>query len=349
MRSLLISVAITTATLSVNAWSQTPTAGFISPGPGLNAPFAVATSVDTYGKEELVAGWAFIGGSGTPVSLSPIARYSTSLEDDNGTVTPMSPLEDWVFSFTYGLRDNLFANDQVLISKTNNNTANERKVIDLLRIGNEVTLRAGNSSDGWTPVADPIDMTPPEDGETFVDFAIHYKSATNTMDAYANDVLIADDFTLGHGDYAIEFIQLQPAGPEIDDLQKDEFRLLKIGQLVPPPPDNADFDGNGRVDGNDFLIWQRNFGTAGAMSSGDANADFLINGKDLDAWSSQFGMGSNLAAVNLVPEPCSCVLIAFAVMACSFSRVPSRTTGEQLRRRYLVMVVAINLLVFDIS
>lgn len=319
MKDVAISVLVIAILAPAEIRGQTPTAGFVSPGPGLNAPFAFSASVDTYGKERLIAGWAFIDGAGTPVSLNPIARYFTSLENDNGTVTPMSTSEDWVLSFSYGINDNLFADNIVLYTRAKESTPEERNIFALRREANSVILQMGDFSQGndsWLdiPGAAPIDMTPSPDGKMYHDFVVRFKSSSSSLDAYVDDELVASDFTLAHGDYAIEYVQLNPGGPELDDLQKDRFRLLKIGQSVPPAPDNADFDGNGLVDGKDFLIWQRNFGTVGTTSRGDANADFLINREDLDSWAAQYGMHNALAAV---PEPTSLILAMSIVGAAS--------------------------------
>jgi hypothetical protein len=53
----------------------------------------------------------------------------------------------------------------------------------------------------------------------------------------------------------------------------------------------ADFDGNSKVDGGDFLTWQRGVGTmSGAGStSGDANNDQRVDAADLDVWTEDFG------------------------------------------------------------
>lgn len=59
----------------------------------------------------------------------------------------------------------------------------------------------------------------------------------------------------------------------------------------------ADFDADGRVDGNDFLRWQRGVGKANpTKGDGDANGDGLVNGVDLGSWKSQFGSGASAAA-----------------------------------------------------
>jgi hypothetical protein len=56
------------------------------------------------------------------------------------------------------------------------------------------------------------------------------------------------------------------------------------------PPPSADFDGDGDVDGRDFLAWQRGFGTSGAtQGDGDADHDEDVDGDDLGVWQEQYG------------------------------------------------------------
>jgi len=69
-------------------------------------------------------------------------------------------------------------------------------------------------------------------------------------------------------------------------------------------PASGDFDGDGDVDGADFLILQQGLNTPGAttLGEGDANGDGLVDSSDLAFWELQFGtvpLGSVLA----VPEP----------------------------------------------
>lgn len=74
--------------------------------------------------------------------------------------------------------------------------------------------------------------------------------------------------------------------------------------LVAGSAGNADFNGDGSVDGNDFLAWQRGFGATvgGTLAQGDANGDGAINGADLTIWKNQFGVPAT-ATVESVPEP----------------------------------------------
>lgn len=80
---------------------------------------------------------------------------------------------------------------------------------------------------------------------------------------------------------------------------------------------NADFDGNGIVDGGDFLKWQRGLGLTGQTnnSNGDANGDGSVTADDLAIWKSRFGLPSATGAVGAVPEPATLALSAVAALA----------------------------------
>jgi hypothetical protein len=69
-----------------------------------------------------------------------------------------------------------------------------------------------------------------------------------------------------------------------------------------PAVANADFNGDGLVDGADFLTWQQNLGTTGGgtHATGDANNDGNVDQADLAAWQTQYGTSP---AVSAVPEP----------------------------------------------
>jgi hypothetical protein len=73
----------------------------------------------------------------------------------------------------------------------------------------------------------------------------------------------------------------------------------------------ADFNQDGAVDGDDFLIWQGGFGSPGDRSMGDANGDNIVNGDDFLIWQEQFGSGDGNGAA-AVPEPNA---IAVALLA----------------------------------
>lgn len=76
---------------------------------------------------------------------------------------------------------------------------------------------------------------------------------------------------------------------------------------------SADFDRDGDVDGRDFLIWQRNFGSADVLQTdGDANFDGVVTSDDLEIW--QISYPGGLPAIASVPEPKSALLLG--MMGC---------------------------------
>jgi hypothetical protein len=87
----------------------------------------------------------------------------------------------------------------------------------------------------------------------------------------------------------------------------DASDLLTTGELSIVEA-TADFDGDGDVDGVDFLTWQSGFGLADPdlEGQGDANGDDIVDGLDLAAWQSQYQASSSGAAG--VPEPTSLLL-----------------------------------------
>lgn len=84
--------------------------------------------------------------------------------------------------------------------------------------------------------------------------------------------------------------------------------------------DNADFDGSGFVDGNDFLIWQRNFGLGLIQSEGDADGDMDVDNNDLIIWQNQYGSPPLSAVAAAVPEPASLALLALVGLLCCSRR-----------------------------
>ncbi|MBN1853025.1 MAG: PEP-CTERM sorting domain-containing protein [Pirellulales bacterium] len=120
------------------------------------------------------------------------------------------------------------------------------------------------------------------------------------------------------------------AGTSLDDISFD-FNLVDEGTVTPgwvvPLPSthapDADFDGDGDVDGADFLIWQRGFGLTNQIdnSNGDADGSGIVDGVDLNEWKNQFGTGgAGGALVCQVPEPGSLMLLAGLAMGLGLYR-----------------------------
>jgi hypothetical protein len=66
--------------------------------------------------------------------------------------------------------------------------------------------------------------------------------------------------------------------------------------------ETGDFDGDGDVDGRDFLLWQRG-GSPNALSAGD-----------LALWQAQYGTNPPLSAVRAVPEPASLSVLGLGLV-----------------------------------
>jgi hypothetical protein len=106
------------------------------------------------------------------------------------------------------------------------------------------------------------------------------------------------------GDYLIRVLGRQDA---------NQFYQLDLSfSEIPVAAENADFDGDADVDGEDFLIWQRGAGIGTTLSQGDANGDALVDRLDLDVWKEQFGIAAPPPGLNAgtVLEPSSLLLTA---------------------------------------
>jgi ELWxxDGT repeat protein len=86
--------------------------------------------------------------------------------------------------------------------------------------------------------------------------------------------------------------------------------------VIDPASPSGDFDGDRRVDGADFLAWQRGFGkTLNAVPvDGDADGDHDVDAADLNAWKSQFGVVSTMAAMSAnIVEPQAAASLSVAI------------------------------------
>jgi hypothetical protein len=78
----------------------------------------------------------------------------------------------------------------------------------------------------------------------------------------------------------------------------------------------ADFNEDGAVNATDLNDhWKIGFGTASgaAKTNGDANADGAVDGADYLIWQRQFGTTPADVAISAVPEPTSAVMALLAI------------------------------------
>lgn len=140
------------------------------------------------------------------------------------------------------------------------------------------------------------------------------------------EVIIFDPtpFTVGRGMFDNGVSDWSDA--KIDEVRISDTALLPTDFLFlteSAPAEDADFDQDGDVDGEDFLIWQRGFGIddgSVGLAEGDANGDGNVDASDLTAWEMQYGNGAN--GLSAVPEPTGFALASSLLFV-----------GASLRRR----------------
>jgi hypothetical protein len=117
---------------------------------------------------------------------------------------------------------------------------------------------------------------------------------------------------------------------------------IDIGSFeAPPPPERlaADFDGDGDVDGHDFLSWQQ--------GDGDANGDFETDQQDLNEWTRSFGEvlepAPEAMAIQLDAELPPALAAAAAAFASETDATliddPERTRDESLQAAFAALPV----------
>lgn len=76
----------------------------------------------------------------------------------------------------------------------------------------------------------------------------------------------------------------------------------------------GDYDLDEDVDGADFLLWQRDFGSMSALAA-DGSRNKIVDSPDLNVWREHFGNGTASTSY-AVPEPISLWLIGIGVAVC---------------------------------
>lgn len=124
-----------------------------------------------------------------------------------------------------------------------------------------------------------------------------------------------DDTFFGYAAPAGHFI----VGVSIDVSMMVRWDDMGFITYTPPPP--GDFDGDGDVDGADFVVWQTNFPASSGhtLATGDADNDGDVDGADFVVWQTHFPFTPGPGA-SPVPEPNSMLLIAIATFAVHFKR-----------------------------
>lgn len=159
------------------------------------------------------------------------------------------------------------------------------------------------SAAGWTSLADRANQFPNWQESPATAGAL---SETNPVAPLA--VAAGQSITLGNlGNFATDDAK---NGLSMKFILGNEntFRLGTVVFTSGGGGAGGDFDGNGRVDGNDFLSWQR------------GQSPNPLSASDLADWRANYGAGGAAAATAAVPEPSALALTAAAVLGLATRR-----------------------------
>ena len=106
-------------------------------------------------------------------------------------------------------------------------------------------------------------------------------------------------------------------------ITKSNLALFSTIEVLTVP--DADYTFDGKVNGSDFLAWQRTLGSTANVNA-DGNGNAVVDAADLALWKTGYGASSAVAAVAGVPEPTT-----LALMATSLAALAARARRRRLR------------------
>jgi hypothetical protein len=156
--------------------------------------------------------------------------------------------------------------------------------------------------------------------------SLSYKSGTesvadNTYDIWLDGLRIFNDVayrnaitTWSRLGFAIG---LSRAGTDVKYIDN----ILITNDLI-GPTHPGDFDGDGDVDGADFVAWQTNFPTASGaiLAQGDADGDGDVDGADFVVWQTNFPFTPGPGTTS-IPEPVAMFLAVFGTIGITVFQV----------------------------
>lgn len=99
---------------------------------------------------------------------------------------------------------------------------------------------------------------------------------------------------------------------ENDENTVGVFRFATASDAPLPDLIAGDYDYDRDVDGADYLLWQRDYGSAINLAA-DGNGNQVVDDADLQVWKTAFGPGAT-AVIASIPEPSSLALLATAAL-----------------------------------
>jgi hypothetical protein len=104
--------------------------------------------------------------------------------------------------------------------------------------------------------------------------------------------------------------------------------ILLDNVSVTPVMVAGDFNGDGHVGPDDYVVWKSTFGSI-AMLAADGNGDGVVNAADYTVWRDHLEAGSG-AGASVVGEPSSASLVAVGAVAMELARLVWRRRKRRL-------------------
>ncbi len=166
------------------------------------------------------------------------------------------------------------------------------EVFDLIIDGSSVTSLGGDGN--MTGNKTPLGLLPLDNygGPTETHAIASYSPAIDQGDPNADtDPDVPDWDQRGDSFGRIEDFKAGDADIDIGAFE------LQVGECV----NDADFNEDGTVDGDDFLLWQAGFGTSSGAThaNGDADCDEDVDGNDFLIWQTQFDGGGGAGSISM--------------------------------------------------
>ncbi|WP_428305171.1 cellulase family glycosylhydrolase [Lacipirellula sp.] len=86
-------------------------------------------------------------------------------------------------------------------------------------------------------------------------------------------------------------------------------------------PITGDYNLDGHVDGDDLALWRTQFGQTAPNLAADGDANGRVDGADFLLWQ-RYAVAATTSTQTAVPEPSTCILLAFALLSAASLRPP---------------------------
>lgn len=181
--------------------------------------------------------------------------------------------------------------------------------------------------DDWTDDTSPL-IDPRELSATPVDSEViqfeWFVDGTRVPDANLSTFDLAD-FGYNSGEHEVTLRAFDPTGFDpvngwvrINQSMLEQYITWQV-TLTAGEPLPGDYDGNERIDYNDYTQWKLMFGkVVEPNSAADGNGDGVVNLADYNVWRSHLGLAgaSSSTAAGSVPEPSGLALCLVAILLC---------------------------------